>query len=338
MPKRLSSALYYLSLICIALLSLILIRLIKLYDICCTLFNIVSPIFLGYVIAWMLNPIYKKLNGKMNYRISFCLLIGIVVIFYVTVTLLFIPLVIKEGMNLLDIINSFLPKLKNVPFIKDLVSNLKVDPSFLLSYCGNVLTILINFILAHMFGFYILYNYNTINALFRKTLPQKYKSKIVSLVKKISSNMYLYVKGTLIDMLILFALSAILFSIFGLKNALLLALFCAITNVIPFIGPYIGGIPAVIVGLTTSVKLGIITLIIIVLTQSLESNVINPLIMSKCIKINPLFIIIAITVMGKFFGVLGMILAVPTLIFFKIIFEFAIKNKMITLPFSENKE
>ena len=329
MPKKLSKSLYYLIILCIFILTIVLFRLIKIFDICCTLVDIVSPIFFGFILAWLLNPIYKKLNQKIDNRFSFALLIVALIFLYTLIIGIFVPMIIREGSNLLTILKDFIPKIQKIPYLSNIDKYLTIDANFLLKYCNNILSIVLNFALAHMFGFYILYNYNTIKMHIKKNIPSKYRDIILKFTKKLSTNMYLYTKGTLLDMLILFIISAILFSIFKLKYAILLALFCAITNIIPFIGPYIGGIPAVIVGLSSSLKLGIITLVVIVLAQTAESNVINPLIMSKCIKINPLLIIIAITVMGKFMGIIGMVFAVPTLIILKIVLEFVKKYKLI---------
>lgn len=329
MQKKLYNSLYYLVLISIAILAIFLIRLIKLYDIFCIILDIFLPIFFGFIIAWLLKPIFKKMNKKLNKRLSFVILIALLIISYTLIIVLIVPMVIREGANLLSILNDFIPKLKRLPLLSGIENNFKIDPNFLLKYCNNAVSTVINFALAHIFGFYLLYNYNIMSTNAKKYLPIKYRDITLKFIRKLSVNMYVYIKGAFVDMLVLFIISAILFSIFKLKYAILLAIFCAITNIIPFVGPYIGGIPAVIVGLSSSIKLGLITLGIIILAQTLETSLINPLIMSKVVKINPLLIIIAVTIMGKFFGVIGMIFAVPVLILLKIVIEFINKYNLI---------
>lgn len=106
-------------------------------------------------------------------------------------------------------------------------------------------------------------------------------------------------------------MSLITFSITGMPYALLFAIFASITNVIPFIGPYIGGVPAVLVSLSVSMKLGIVVLIEVIILQFIESSFIHPYIMSKGLKINPIIILIGLIVFGYFFGIIGMLISTP---------------------------
>lgn len=327
MNKKLYKALYYLVIITIFILILLLIKLMKLLDICCTLLNIITPIFFGYVLAWILNPLYKKLNKRMNNKLSFLLILLSFVLFYTLIILIITPIIINESGNFINMIKSYIPKLKNVPFIKFDESTLQIKFDKVIESCGGVLSIIINFALINMFGFYILYNYSLISSLTKKLLPNKYKDLILKFIRKLSTNMYEFVRGTLLDTLVMFIMTFILFLIFGFKYSILIALFIALTNIIPFIGPYIGGVPAVLIGFSMSIKMGIIGILIVVISQLIESNLINPIIMSKVTKINPLLIVIAITIIGKLFGVVMMALTIPILIFIKISYEFIIKHK-----------
>ena len=309
------------------ILLILLLRLIKLYDIFCMIFNVITPVLFGYILAWFLHPIYKKISIKTNKTFSFILLIVLVLAFYGLLLGLIIPFIIKETPHLLDALNNAIEKIANINEFSNLKKYIPDDLNWILKYCNNALSIIIKFALAHLFAFYILLNYEQINSLAKKSLPAKYKNTTLKFVRKVSTNMRYYLKGTLIDMSILFVFSFILFKIIGLKYTFFLALFCAITNIIPFIGPYIGGIPAILMGLSVSFKLGIITFVIIIICQIIESNIINPVIMSKCIKINPLLIVLAITIMGEFLGFIGMILAVPLLILIKLTTEFYKQSK-----------
>ena len=120
-----------------------------------------------------------------------------------------------------------------------------------------------------------------------------------------------YVHGTLIIMFLLFICQSVGFTIAGLKAPLVFGLFCAITNIIPYFGPYIGGIPAVIVGFTMRPLTGICCLISVIICQFLESYFLNPVVMSKTMKLHPVTIMIGLLIFGHFFGILGMILSTP---------------------------
>ena len=139
---------------------------------------------------------------------------------------------------------------------------------------------------------------------------------------EITSNLRVFVKGTLLDTVILFIMSLITFSISKMPYALLFAIFTSITNVIPFIGPYIGGVPAVLVSLSVSMRLGIIVLIEVMILQFIESSFIHPYIMSKGLKINPIIILIGLIVFGYFFGIIGMLISTPLISVIKSIYEY----------------
>ena len=307
MEKRLFNALFYLTLLAIIILSFYLFHLIKLYNIICLLFELILPVFFGYALAWLLHPLYKKMNKKLNKNFSFVLILVSLVLIYLGIILLIVPIFIQEAGHLLDLIEDYLPKIKSIPFLKINTSNLEIKPEMILDKCGGLISIIVNFLFTHIFGFYILYNYTNINNAIKKNIPIKYKDKILKFLRKLSINMYEYIKGTLIDTAILFIISLILFTAFKFKYSILIAFIISITNIIPFIGPY--------------------ALCIVIFCQTVESNIINPIIMSRCIKINPILIIIAITIMGKFFGIIGMAFAIPILIFIKILLEFIQKYK-----------
>lgn len=329
MREKIAKNCYALSWITLFILSIVLFRLVKLYDICCLIFEVTSPIVFGYIFAWILHPIFKKLESKMDGRLGLAILIGITIILYCLLIYFFLPIVVENASNIINSINSLLSDLSNYSFLEGLKNYTHLDVNMLIDSCSNLISFLGIFALVHIFGFYMLLNYDYINAFLRRMIPNKYRRITLEYIRKLSTNMRFFIKGTLIDTFILFIISSILYTAIGLKYSIFLAVLSAITNIIPFVGPYIGGIPAVLVGLMSSTKLGFLTLGCVVFAQTIESNFINPYIMSKCIKVNPLLIVIALTIMGKFFGLFGMIFAVPSIIVLKLTYEFLKKYKKI---------
>ncbi len=327
MTDKLKKNLYYLSWITIFILSIFLIRLLKIYDICCTVLSIVAPIIFGFIFAWILRPIEEKIEKKYNKFIACGILIGIFTVIYVLIIGKLVPMLFKNLTSIFDLFKKYIDKLETIPFFSELQGKEIFNIDLLLSSCTSLISIIGVVGLIHIFGFYMLYNYEQIVKFLRGLIPKSYKKMVNDYIEKLSFNMRLYIKGTLIDTSILFLLSTVLYMIIGLDYPVILASFSAITNIIPFIGPYIGGAIAVLVAFKQSFKLVIATLIVIILAQTVESNIINPMIMSKCVKINPLIIVITLTIMGKLGGLLGMIFAVPLLIILKLTFEFLQKYR-----------
>ena len=100
--------------------------------------------------------------------------------------------------------------------------------------------------------------------------------------------------------------------IIGLEYALLLAIFGMLTNIIPFLGPFIAVIPAIVIGFVQEPQMAIYVLIIMLVAQQIEGNLISPNVMGKALDIHPLTVITIILAAGNIAGLWGIILAIPT--------------------------
>ena len=322
MKRKKDTILYYFFLIITIIAFIILLRLIKLYDICCYIINLTLPIGLGFIFAWIVKPLYDFLNKRVCNKISLIIIILSIAAFYFLIGYFVLPFILKSASSIIKILKEYLTKLDTIPFLKLDKNMFKVKPADIINSCGGIISIVINILLTHIFGIYILYSYDEIKNFVKAKIPNKYKISVNEFSKKLSVNMRQYLKAILLDSLALFIITFITFSIIKLKYAFILSIFISLTNIIPFIGPYIGGVPAVLIALSSSTKLAIFIIIFLFISQEIESDIINPLIMSKCVRINPLLIVISVTIAGKILGVLGMIFAVPLIIVIKLLLEF----------------
>lgn len=331
MKRKKETVLYYLLLILTVIAFIFLLRLIKVYDIFCYIIDLILPIALGFIFAWIIKPMYDFFNKKINKKISLIVIILVIVIFYFLVLYFVIPFIFKNTSSLINLLKTYTSKLDNIPFLKIKKNTFEIKLKDVINSCGGVLSIIINAVLVHIFGIYILYNYDIIKAYIKEKVPNKYKTSIISFSDELSRNMRQYLKAVLLDSLVLFIITFITFSIIGLRYAFILSIFIALTNVVPFVGPYIGGAPAVLIALSSSTNLAIFILIFLFISQEIESDIINPLIMSRCVKINPLLIVITVTLTGKIIGIFGMLFAVPLIIFFKILINFLKESKLTSM-------
>jgi len=95
-------------------------------------------------------------------------------------------------------------------------------------------------------------------------------------------------------------------------------------DVIPFIGPWIGGSAAVIVGFSQGFWVGVLVIVVIVVVQFIENMILQPLIMGKTTNLHPVVIMLGLLVFGHFFGIIGMILATPILSLTKVVLKYII--------------
>ena len=302
----------------IVLVSIYIIRALKLTGICCIFLSILSPLFFGYIISWIIEPLVDKIkiNRVVSTIIVYLLFIGILILLLVNI----VPMIIEQSKKIYPIIkyyvihNSTLYNIYKSLNIQNIISTgLKSVNNCL----NNIASIIMNIVYSFIFGFYFLISKN--NNYF-KFIP-------FELRKNINKDLRAYVKSIIFDTLFMFGILSIIFTIIKLPYPLLFAFFCAITNIIPYVGPYIGGIPAVLIGLSNSLKFGILVLIIIVSVQMIENIVVQPIIVSKNVNLNPILILISVIVFSHFFGILGMIISTPIVLVLRCIILYYKKNK-----------
>ena len=131
-------------------------------------------------------------------------------------------------------------------------------------------------------------------------------------------------------------------SVMGMQYALLSACIIAITNVIPFFGPFIGGIPTAFFVLLTNTRHGIIYIIFLIILQQIEGNIIEPMIMEDKTGVSKFWITVALLFFGGVFGLAGMIFSVPLIavLFYviKLYVERSLAKKQLPIPSDEYKD
>lgn len=139
----------------------------------------------------------------------------------------------------------------------------------------------------------------------------KKKEWVSKTLKDIDDVLSLYIQGQILIAFILAILLFIGYSIIGLNFALLLAVFALFMNVIPFFGPWIAFVPALIIGFFQDPVLAIWVAVITLIAQQTDSNLITPNVMGKTLHIHPLTIITVLLAAGNIAGFIGVLLAIP---------------------------
>ncbi len=155
-------------------------------------------------------------------------------------------------------------------------------------------------------------------------LPEEWREEVESTLTEIRKGIASYIQGIFLVAVSVGTLVLIGYSLVGLDYALVLALFAALTNIIPFLGPIIGSIPAVIVAMLHSPLMVLKVIAVVLVVQQVESLLISPQVMGKQLSIGPLTVLLLILVAGRVAGLLGMILILPTFVIAKIIAVHAI--------------
>lgn len=150
-------------------------------------------------------------------------------------------------------------------------------------------------------------------------LPMKANAVVTETLSDINGVVSQFVRGQLLDALIIAVLSSVGLSLIGLDFAVFIGCFCGLCNIIPYFGPIISTVPAALVGLLTGgVTQGLLAILVLIVIQQIDANVIYPRVVGGSIGLHPLFVLISVTVGGYYGGILGMILAVPTAAIIKV--------------------
>lgn len=310
--------------------------------------KVISPLFIGWFIAWLLNPIVKRMCEKgINRGLAttvayFILIVCIGVMIWFTIPSMgeqisdivsAVPKITNDINNWIDNIfvklsdlslenldtikASFLLKIENIS--SNIQTNLpETAMNIISSLASGIGVIIISLIL----GFYELYDFDKVSNGFVKLFPKKTRNDISYLLNQLNDSLYSFVSGTLWLSLLLFVVSIIGFTLIGLNAPVLIAFICVVTNLIPYIGPYMGAGVAGAIGFAESPVIGTLTLIFILVVQTLEGEILHPIVMSKKMNLSPITIIISLLIFENLFGIIGMVIATPVVAILKIIYVF----------------
>lgn len=307
--------------------------------------SILSPLFIGLLIAWLVEPaINYFVKNKVGRKLATVVVYLIFIFIIVLIAALIVPEFIAQVNELITRIPNFLKSINT--FINDTfkstadfdLSSVKESlintiNNFVNNFTSENLTgiveklsssikVVSNFVLGILIAFYLSLDFKNVNKYVSIVVPNRFHEDIKKITTPLNEMLRNYVNGTLLSCLFVMILSLIGFLISGVSSPLLFAIFCAITNLIPYFGPYIGGIPVILIGFTMNPYVGLGCLITVVLVQFLEGNILNPLIVGKAVSLHPVILMLSLLVFEYFFGILGMVIAVPIVATIKIVLLF----------------
>lgn len=166
-------------------------------------------------------------------------------------------------------------------------------------------------ILAPFVAFYLLQDLDTFKKRAVGCFPRSCRTEVLILAGRIDKVLSGFVRGQLILAAVVALLAGITSHLLGLRFPILLGIFAGLAEIIPYVGPIVGAVPAVLVGLLKSPITGLQVAIAFAIIQQIENAVITPKVMSENVGLHPLTVIFAVLAGGYLAGVWGMVLAVP---------------------------
>jgi predicted PurR-regulated permease PerM len=324
----------------------------------------IKPVLIYLSIAAVLSLIARPLLGVFRQRlklpnaIAVLMTMSLFILFLFGLISLFIPLVLKQSENL-SLLNSqeFKSDLQNL-FQKinfyfsdrnidvfeqlkrlDLLSNFNDIPNLFNAVLGGIGSVGIGLFSVLFISFFLLKDTRILHNSLFLLIPESKTSRVSKSLETIKDLLSRYFIGLILQITILFVIYSSVLLIFGIENAIVIALLCALLNLIPYIGPLIGGVLMLVLTMTENLNLNFQTEILpttlyvmlgYAIAQLIDNFLSQPLIFSKSVKSHPLEIFLVILIGGLLFGVLGMVLAVPVYTVVKVILkEFLTDNKIV---------
>ena len=313
--------------------------------------GILQPFIMGYVIAYILNFImkfyeerlikfefFRKIKKKSMRGISLLLTyLSAFLIIYLFIIFV-VPQIVDSVRGLANNVPQYLDNVNEV--VDFLSKNLELDPQYLsvatsklneittyiiqfvtdlLPVVGNwvvaIASSLWNIVLGLIISVYLLIDKEKFCAIgtkiVRAVCSKRVANKTLELASRSNYTFGRFLSGKIIDSAIIGVLTFIILTIFKMPYTILVSVIIGVTNIIPFFGPFIGAIPSAIIILFVSPIKAAWFLLIIFVIQQLDGNIIGPKILGDSIGISAFWILFAILLAGKFFGLVGMIIGVP---------------------------
>lgn len=350
LAKGIVQAVFYLLIIALGLYTLYLLKSLLIY------------LAIAAVVSLIGRPITSILKKRLKFGESLAVISTMIllVLSLFGILSLFIPLVLQQGENLslLDVkaLEYKMTRLFQEISIyfnwddtnwkawlleKDWMNtlNLTALPEFLNALLGWVSGFTIALFSIVFISFFFLKDAQLLQSAVLVFFDPKNHKRIKKSLEKIKDLLSRYFLGLLLQISILFVLYSIVLVIFGIKNAVIIAFLCALLNLVPYVGPLIGGILMFILSMTANLEADFSTVILpksiyvmigFIIGQLIDNFFSQPLIFSTSVRSHPLEIFIVILGAGMLFGTVGLIVAIPTYTALKVIFkEFYAHNRIV---------
>lgn len=308
-------------------------------------------IFISIIIAFIINPAVNKLEEKKLTRGQGTLLVYLsILLIFIVLGFIVVPKIHSEGkkfiVNLPDNFKFLMTK------IEDIFNNFKTDNtsinssiadfentiqkaigsfqkglvSWLTSIFSSIqggFSKIVGAVLVPIITFYFVVDKDKILKRVNDRIPDKYRDDFLYLYNNINIAMHDIVRGRFIMAIFVGIATMIMLFILRIEFAVVIGVITMIADIIPYFGPFLGFLPALLFALMQSPIKAIWVSVFFVLIQWIENNIVGPKVLGSSTGLHPLVILLSIIVGGGMFGVWGMILAVPIVAIILIIKDFA---------------
>lgn len=314
------------------------------YDV---LFTLIISIILAYLITPIVNYLEKY---NMNKGTGVLFIYFVILILILIISFVIIPNVSKEVKSLVKLLPNYLEKislfidniyikyyesLDSMPSIlvginEIIINNIEILEDTINFKIFNFIegiiftfSKIISLVLIPILTFYFIKDQDYFKEKFFSMIPVKYRTDTKKLIIEIDKALGHFIRGRLILALYVGIATTIMLFLFKIEFALIIGMITGVADIIPYLGPLLGFLPAIFFAFLHSPIKAVWVGSIFLLIQWVENNILAPKIIGESIGMHPITILLALVVGGGIFGVLGMILSIPFIVIVKILYNFS---------------
>lgn len=313
-----------------------------------------APILIAGFLYYLLNPLVNLLMKMGVKRLAaialiFILLIGMIVLIFMSI----IPNLVEQLVSLARNIPGFISNMQTwlqelannatrFPLFKELdvdkyISNLDVSAGSIIqqsltgvtnglgSVIGKITTIVLLLVTVPFILFYMLKDGEKLVPNIERLFPEKQRENIKGLLQQLNKTLSDYISGQAIECLFVGTFTFLGYLLIGVDYAFLFGVIAGLTNLIPYLGPYLGLAPALIYTFFDSPTRALLCIVVVIIVQQIDGNVIYPNVIGKSLNIHLLTIILILLVAGNLSGILGVFLGVPVYAILRTLVVFVVK-------------
>jgi predicted PurR-regulated permease PerM len=291
-------------------------------------------IILAIAIATALNPIVDRLDRRIPRVLAAILVYLILLLILVGIAWLIVPTLFAQATSLINnlpgLIDEVQEFLENVTFINvDEIFETAFDQigTFAIALIAlplNAASYLIDILLILFVALYWIILTPQIKTFFLSLFPIDRRNRLESVLDRMGGAMGGYVRGVAIDGLIIAVLTTIGLTIIGVEFAMVLGIVAGMLEIIPVVGPFIGGFLILSTALAQDPSLVLPTLIFVLILQQVESNILVPNIMKTQTEISPLLVLLAVFIGSTIGGLIGALAAIPLVAALRVLIRYMI--------------
>jgi putative permease len=295
---------------------------------------VLTPLILAALLSILLNPLVVMLEGRgLNRTGAVTLIMGVIMVLVIWLMIFLAPLISHEFKTIGQVmknetpatlitkmktlLNRHIPLLKNPGIADQIVSRVERSIYTMLNrsiqLIPSIVPMVISLFLIPFMTFFLLKDGRRLKKSFIQTLPNRYFETTINLVHKIENQLGSYIRGQMLVSLCIGILSITALAILGVPYFLIIGAVAGLANMIPYFGPIVGAVPAIILNVIDkgSLSAALVVILAFIIIRMIDDTLVSPNILGRSLEIHPLLVIIVIFIGGEMFGIMGLLLCIP---------------------------